>query len=97
MTKRPAPLKTRRIKSSLPAFALLGLVGVAVASPTAAATGSLPSDTAGALAILIPVAILMLSLVIAVWKQTARNALPSPEQLARAHASASKDLKREER
>ncbi|MCB1516998.1 MAG: hypothetical protein KDJ19_05200 [Hyphomicrobiaceae bacterium] len=89
MKKRPADQKPNPIKPSLPTLALVALVGVAIASPTAAATGNLPSEAAGALAILVPVAVLMVSLVIAVWKQTARNALPSPEQWARAQASAS--------
>lgn len=71
------------------ALSLLALVGAAISSPTAAATGILPIGDASALAIILPIAILLTAIVISVWRQTAQNALPSPEQFARAHAGAS--------
>lgn len=86
--------KQNKKRKLLPLFSILSLVGVAIASPTVAAASTLPSEAVGAFAIIIPVAILLVSLVIAVWKHTAIDALPSPEQFARAQASATHNKER---
>ncbi len=57
-------------------FVLLLMTGTALATSTALAADLVPDNATSALALIIPVAVLMLMLVGEVWRETARNAKP---------------------
>lgn len=65
----------RKWSTYLPVSGMIVLVVAAIATPSAAAVDMLPDDRAGAIALVLGVAILLTTLVVEVWRQTARNSM----------------------
>jgi len=61
-------------------FVLLLMTGTALATSSAMAADLLPDNSASALAMIVPVIVLMLLLVGEVWRETAKNAKPFLDQ-----------------
>jgi len=64
----------------LPAVGMVALVVAAIATPSAAAVDLMPDGRAGALALIVPVAVLMVAMVVEVWRHTGRQAVPAIER-----------------
>ena len=83
--------KSKRIIFKL-VYTLLGIITIlAVATPPAIAANILPDTNTGAFIMLLAIAILMLTLVVEIWRQTARNiALPMNKPDSRGRSTALK-------
>ncbi len=57
-------------------FTLAIITGAAIATPPAAATDLLPDSNIGAVTMIAAIAVLMLVLVIEIWRQTGKKAMP---------------------
>ncbi len=67
---------TRKTLVKLVYLALSLITAAAIATPPAVAANLLPNKNSGALLLIIPVTILLVTLVVEVWRETGRNAKP---------------------
>jgi len=72
--------KIRKWTRIVPVAGTLALVAAAVATPAAAAVNLIPNESAGALAIIVPVAILLTALIVEVWRLTTHKNVPVLER-----------------